>query len=201
MKKIELTPENVLCAYLNGIFPWPMEKGTTLMWCSPDPRGVLYKNKFRINKSFHKFLKKHSYLITHDQAFTEVMKFCAVNSKRAKDDGFWITQEMIDTYSALFDLGFAYSIEVWEKNDNGKELVGGLYGVKIHNYISAESMFHTRDYTSKLALHALMKRMEGWKIDWVDIQMVTPILETLGADYIDRATFLKNITDHRILVK
>lgn len=185
--------KNILeLAYRNGIFPWPLEQGELLAWFSPDPRGVLFLDEFTINSSFNKFLRKleisKQFSWTTNHSFTRVMELCGQNDKRSKEnDGFWITPELINVYTDLFLENKAYSIEIWNKN---QELIGGLYGVKLGKYVSGESMFHLEDNASKYALFVLVNLLKEEKIEWIDTQMVSDILGKLGAREIPRKDFL-----------
>jgi leucyl/phenylalanyl-tRNA---protein transferase len=115
----DLSPERLLAAYREGIFPWYGD-GEPILWWSPDPRFVLFPNELRVSRSMRQFLKKRIVRITFDRAFREVISAC--RRSRPGQDGTWITEEMREAYCALNDLGFAHSVEVWRE----EELVGGL---------------------------------------------------------------------------
>ena len=182
----DLELESLLLAYSQGIFPWPINRQFPLAWFSPDPRGILYYENLHLSKSFKKFLKKSPYTIKFNTQFEEVIKMCAFVHK-TKGPGTWITQEIIDAYLNLHNNGFAYSVETYLN----EELVGGVYGVCINNFYSGESMFHKADNASKVALVALMYKLNDLGIKWLDTQMVTPIVESLGGREIPREDFLK----------
>lgn len=184
----KLDTETLLAAYLQGIFPWPISPSSPLTWFTPDPRGVIFTDEFHIPKSFNKFLNKCPYSITFNQQFSNVIKQCA-RAKRKHEIGTWITKEIEKGYCNFFDDGYAYSVEILE----GKNLVGGLYGVCIGNYISGESMFHTKTNASKLALYALIQKVKEHSINWVDTQMVTPVIESMGGRNILRSEFLEKL--------
>lgn len=182
----DLSVERLLQAYENGIFPW-FSEGEPLLWWSPDPRGILYLDNYQVSKSFRKFLKKHTYKVTKDTAFAQVIKACA--STPRDDKGTWITEDMQQAYVRLHNAGFAHSIEVWE----GEELVGGLYGIGIGNVFCGESMFHLRSNVSKLAFYHLVQYMKHFGCRFIDCQMQTEHLSSLGATSISRQDFLKQL--------
>lgn len=182
----DLSVERLLRAYENGIFPW-FSEGEPLLWWSPDPRGILYLDNYQVSKSFRKFLKKHPYTVTKDKAFAEVIKSCAAMPR--DDKGTWITEDMQQAYVRLHHAGFAHSIEVWD----GRELVGGLYGIGIGNVFCGESMFHKRSNASKLAFYHLVQYMKHFGCRFIDCQMQTDHLSTLGAESISRKDFLSQL--------
>ncbi len=183
----DLEVDSLLLAYTQGIFPWPINAEYPLAWFSPNPRGILYTEKLHISKSLRKFLKKEKYSVTFNRQFEAVIKNCAI-VKRNDQSGTWITNEIIEAYIELHKNGFAYSVEVI--NHAGK-LVGGLYGVNINKYFSGESMFHLEENASKVALISLVKKLIEMKIPYLDTQMVTPVVESLGGEEISREIFLK----------
>ncbi|MBY0413000.1 MAG: leucyl/phenylalanyl-tRNA--protein transferase [Bdellovibrionales bacterium] len=182
----DLELESLLLAYSRGIFPWPISEEYPLAWFSPDPRGILAFDKLHISTSMKKFLKKNPYEVRFNTNFEAVIMNCA-RVKRSDNQGTWITQEIIDSYIELHKKGFAYSTETY-LNDT---LVGGVYGVCINRFYSGESMFHTEDNASKVALIALLYQLKQQEIGWIDTQMITPVVESLGGIAIDRDTYLK----------
>ncbi len=187
----DVTKENILRAYQSGIFPWPISINLPMTWFSPDPRGVIYTRDFTINKSLRKFHQKRTFSVTMNKNFREVIKACAKHHEFYKTNqyGTWITPEMIDGYTELFESGNAFSIEVW----SGSKLVGGLYGVLINKYVSAESMFFTESNASKVALIFINEYLVNQKIPLLDVQMVTPTTEKFGAINIPRRRFLEEM--------
>lgn len=181
----DLEVESLLLAYSRGIFPWPISKEYPLAWFSPDPRGILAFEKLHLSKSLRKFLKKNPYEIRFNTNFEAVILNCA-RVKRADNQGTWITDDIINSYIELHKNGFAYSIETYLENT----LVGGVYGVCINRFYSGESMFHTADNASKVALVALLYQLNQKGIGWIDTQMVTPVVEQLGGVEIPRETYL-----------
>jgi leucyl/phenylalanyl-tRNA--protein transferase len=181
----DLEVESLYKAYTNGIFPWPISKEYPLAWFSPDPRGLLFYDDFHLSKSFKKFLKKCPYTISFNKNFDAVILNCA-RTKRKHENSTWITDEIINAYIEFHKKGFAYSVEVYEQ----EVLVGGLYGVRIKNYVCGESMFSAKDNASKLALYSLMEQLHFEGIHWLDTQMCTPVVESMGGIYIDREEFI-----------
>lgn len=181
----DLDIDSLLLAYSQGIFPWPISDEYPLAWFSPDPRGILAFDKLHLSKSFRKFLKKNPYDIKFNTNFEAVIKNCAI-AKRADQPGTWINDQIIDAYINLHQQGYAYSIESYLDD----RLVGGVYGVCINRFYSGESMFHTEDNAGKVALVSLMYMLNQRNIGWLDTQMVTPVVESLGGIEIPRDTFL-----------
>lgn len=184
----DLEVDTLIAAYQQGIFPWPVSVDLPLAWFSPNPRGVLDIEEMHISKSFAKFLKKNTYQVTFNQAFDEVITQCA-RAYRKNQPSTWITPDIIHGYEKLFKKELAYSVEVWE----GKELVAGLYGVCMGNFVSGESMFTKYDNASKYALYALLLRLKDKGISWLDTQMVTSVVEGFGGKYISRPDFLARL--------
>lgn len=182
----DLEVESLLLAYSQGIFPWPISKEYPLAWFSPDPRGILAFEKLHLSKSLKKFLKNNPYEVRFNTNFEAVIMNCAL-VKRSDNQGTWITDEIINGYIELYKRGFAYSVETYEDD----HLVGGVYGVCINRFYSGESMFHKADNASKVALISLLYQLHQKGIGWLDTQMVTPVVESLGGVEIPRETYLK----------
>lgn len=182
----DLELESLLLAYSRGIFPWPISTEYPLAWFSPDPRGILIFEKLHLSKSLKKFLRKNPYEIRFNTNFEAVIMNCA-KVPRADKQGTWITEDIINSYIKLHKNGFAYSVETYLEN----VLVGGVYGVCINRFYSGESMFHTANNASKVALVALLYQLKQKDIGWLDTQMVTPVVESLGGIEIQRETYLK----------
>ncbi len=182
----DLEVESLLLAYSQGIFPWPISDEYPLAWFSPDPRGILAFDKLHLSKSFRKFLKKNPYEVKFNTNFEAVIMNCAA-VKRNDQSSTWITPEIINAYIELQRLGFAYSIETYLD----ERLVGGVYGVCINKFYSGESMFHLEDNASKVALVSLLYMLKQRDIGWLDTQMVTSVVESLGGVEIPRETYLK----------
>ncbi len=179
----DLSPERLLHAYKNGIFPWFDEREPVLWW-SPDPRFVLFPEDLKVSKSMKQILKKKDFKVTENCAFEDVISNCA-KAKRRNQQGTWITNDMIDAYIKLHHMGYAKSIEVWKNNT----LVGGLYGIEIENEVfCGESMFAKVSNASKVGFISFIKN-SNYKL--IDCQLHTKHLESLGAKNISRAAFLK----------
>lgn len=181
----DLEIDSLLLAYSQGIFPWPISEEYPLAWFSPDPRGILAFDRLHLSKSFRKFLKKNPYDVRFNTNFEAVIMNCA-RVLRADQSSTWITQEIINAYIELHKQGYAYSIETYLDD----RLVGGVYGVCINRFYSGESMFHLEDNASKVALVSLLYLLKQRDIGWLDTQMVTPVVESLGGVEIPRETFL-----------
>jgi leucyl/phenylalanyl-tRNA--protein transferase len=178
----DLSPERLILAYQNGIFPWYNEN-EPIIWHAPNPRFVLFPEKFKKSDSLKQLIKKQLYTCTFNMQFEDVMRNCKT-IKRKNEDGTWISNEIIEAYYRLFQYGFAQSVEV--KNNEGK-LVGGLYGVTIGKVFFGESMFSIEPNTSKLALSWLIENSD-YKL--VDTQVYTNHLNSLGAEFISLKKFL-----------
>ena len=182
-----LTTTNLLRAYCRGIFPWPINE-TVLPWCCPEERGVLDFDDLHIPRRLARTRNKTTFHFTIDRAFRQVITHCAT-VQRKHESGTWITWQMIRAYCELHRQGHAHSVEVWED----AELVGGMYGVDACGSFSGESMFSLRSDASKLALLFLIDHLKERGLNWIDIQMVTPHLEALGAKEVPRADFLAKL--------
>lgn len=184
----DLSPERLLAAYREGIFPWYGD-GEPILWWSPDPRFVLLPDELRISRSMRQFLKKGVLRITLDQAFREVIAAC--RRPRPGQDGTWITAEIREAYATLHGLGFAHSVEVWR----GEELVGGLYGVSLGRAFFGESMFSALPNASKTALISLIPCLKERGFDLIDCQVETAHLAGLGARAIPRREFCARLKE------
>ena len=184
----DLSPERLIAAYSQGIFPWYSENDP-LMWWSPNPRAIIDIAHLRINRTLRKAINKSPYQITLNQDFRQVTQFCA--NAPFRTDGTWILPEMEAAYLALHQQGYAHSIEIWHTDEQeNKVLVGGLYGVAINGFFSGESMFYTQSNASKFALIALGQLLESAGIDFIDCQLLNPFLEDMGAKETSRDIFI-----------
>lgn len=179
----DLSPERLILAYRNGIFPW-FSEDEPILWWSPDPRFILYPKDIKVSHSMKKLLKKNTYKISFDTCFRDVISNC---SNLRKERGTWITNDMIEAYCKLHELGYAHSVEAWYED----ELVGGLYGISIGKCFFGESMFSTMSNASKAAFITLCKKLEEKEYIMVDCQVYTEHLESLGAVNISREKFLE----------
>lgn len=189
----DLQPQRLINAYSQGIFPW-FSENDPLLWWSPDPRAIIKLDNLRINRTLRKALKKSPYKITLNTAFEQVIALCA--DAPFRDDGTWILPDMQSAYVNLHQLGFAHSIEVWQKNTVEKPtldepvLVGGLYGVAINGFFSGESMFYTSPNASKFALVAMAELLRSIDVDFIDCQLLNDFLANMGATEISRENFI-----------
>ncbi len=181
----DLSPERLLLAYKNGIFPWFNEDALILWWC-PDPRMVLYPKRLKISKSMRKVLRNNQFRLTQNTCFEKVLDNCA-NAERKDQEGTWITPKMKTAYLELFERGMAKSFEVWRQ----EELVGGLYGVDLGHVFCGESMFSAVPNASKYAFIQMVGQLRKENYQLVDCQVHTNHLESLGAEEIPREAFLK----------
>jgi leucyl/phenylalanyl-tRNA--protein transferase len=180
----DLSPERILTAYRNGIFPW-FSAGEPILWWSPDPRMVLFPAELKISRSLAKVLRNKPYEVTLDTAFMEVIGACA-GTPREGQNGTWITAEMQAAYGKLHELGYAHSVEVWMDD----KLVGGLYGMALGRAFYGESMFSWRTDASKIALAHLCEHLQRRGFGIIDCQMETTHLASLGARPIPRSEFV-----------
>lgn len=180
----DLSPERLLFAYRNGIFPW-FNEGEEILWWCPDPRFVLFPDSIKISKSMKKILMREEFLFTENKNFREVINKCS-RVPRSGQSGTWISSEMISSYCQLHEMGFAKSLEVWQ-NDT---LVGGFYGVEIGRVFCGESMFSEVSNASKAGfIHFVKKYSEKYSV--IDCQVHSAHLESLGAGLIPKREFLK----------
>jgi leucyl/phenylalanyl-tRNA---protein transferase len=170
-------------AYTKGIFPW-YNPDEIIQWYCPDPRFVLFPDKIKISHSMRNVLNKHLFKFSVDKAFPQVIKNCRL-AKRAADPGTWISDEIEEAYSNLFQKGYAHSAEAWQNN----ELVGGLYGVLIGKVFFGESMFANKSNASKFAFINWVEVLRKNGIALIDCQVYTPHLESIGAEFISRKEF------------
>ena len=180
----DLSPERLMLAYSNGIFPW-FNEDSLILWWSPDPRMVLFPDKIKLSKSMKKVMQANRFKLTINQAFDEVIDQCAHISRQGQD-GTWITRAMKKAYRDLYDRGECISYEVWE----GNELVGGLYGVDLGHIFCGESMFSKVSNASKFAMIHLAKDLQQKKYRLIDCQLHTEHLQSLGAEEISRKEYM-----------
>ena len=186
----DLHPQRVLAAYAQGIFPWPYDETTPLLWFSPDPRMVLRPDDLHVGRSLQKIITRHTFEVRFDSAFDEVIRQCAA-TRRPGQRGTWITGEMIRAYTRLHEMGFAHSAEAWSEG----ELVGGLYGVSLGAAFFGESMFTQRPNASKAAFVHLVRQLHAWEFQLFDCQVYTEHVARFGATPWPRARFLDALTN------
>ena len=183
----DLSVERLLLAYRHGIFPW-FSEGEPILWWSPNPRFVLFPEKLKVSKSMKQILRNKAFGVTVNKAFREVVTACS-KIKRSGQTDTWITNDMIEAYVNLYELGYAKSVEVWE----GDRLVGGLYGVDVNNGVfCGESMFSKVSNASKVAFITFIQNT-NYKL--IDCQVYTNHLESLGAEDMSRDAFLNYLYD------
>ncbi|MGV3459956.1 MAG: leucyl/phenylalanyl-tRNA--protein transferase [Flavobacterium sp.] len=181
----DLSPERLLLAYRNGIFPW-FEDDEPILWWSPPERMVLFFDELKVSKSMRNILNRDMFTVTCNKAFREVISNCR-NIEREGQEGTWITNEMVEAYCRLNELGIARSYEVWHKG----QLAGGLYGIDLGNIFCGESMFSLVPNASKVAFITLARQLQQQNYRLLDCQVHNRHLESLGAREIPRQEFIK----------
>ena len=178
----DLSSERLLLAYRNGIFPW-YESDTILWWC-PHPRFVLFPAELKVSKGIKPLLNRNEFEFTTNKAFIQVIHHCK-KTKRPRQEGTWITDEVEKAYCKLHELGHAHSAEVWKED----ELVGGLYGIKMGKVFFGESMFSLVSNASRFTFIKYVQQLKEEGIELIDCQVYTEYLESLGAGMIERGDF------------
>lgn len=184
----DLSPQRLLTAYANGIFPWYSHDEPIIWWC-PDPRFVLYPQELKVSKSMRPYFNGQKLTVTYDQHFAAVIGHCK-SRQRPGQDGTWITPDMEQAYIRLHELGFAHSVEVW---DGFGVLVGGVYGVSLGSIFFGESMFSLQPNASKFGFISLVRRLQDKGFTLIDCQQETTYLGSLGARLIARQLFLEEL--------
>ncbi len=206
----DLEPETLLAAYRSGIFPWPLlGERLPVLWFSPDPRFVLFPAELHVSRSLAKTLRRAHFRVRYDFRFRDVVEACRTRA-RPGQDGTWITNELVEAYVALHELGVAHSVavfEVSERNDDwasperdtaeGEQnlMVGGLYGVGLGQVFFGESMFSLRADASKVGFVTLARRLRQAGCGLIDCQQGTSHLASFGARPIGRRQFLDLLPD------
>lgn len=173
--------EIVLDAYRHGLFPMGDHKSPHIEWYSPDPRGIIPLDDFHVPDRLQRVIRQGRFEIRLNTAFPTVLRACADRGET------WITEDIVETYTALHYLGLAHSVEAWR----GEELAGGLYGLSLGGAFFGESMFHRVTDASKVALHALVERLRERGFLLLDTQWLTPHLEQFGATEIRRPHYMR----------
>ncbi len=186
----ELSVATLLQAYQNGIFPWPVP-GYPLLWFAPPERAILEFAELTIPQRVQRDLKKNNWRFTINQDFVGVVKACAQGKTRKKQSGTWITPAIIKAYTELFEQGHVLCFEAYNQKN---KLVGGMYGVKIKNYFSAESMFYLESGASKFVLLQAVQYLKNQGWTWMDVQVISPLLKTFGAKDISREQFMDKLS-------
>jgi leucyl/phenylalanyl-tRNA--protein transferase len=180
----DLGTDRLLLAYRSGIFPW-FNDDELPMWWSPDPRFVLLPGELKVSKSMQQLLKRNAFDFRIDTAFEQVVRNCQQASRKGQE-GTWITEEIVNAYSTLHQLGYAHSAESWKDG----ELVGGLYGIRMGKMFFGESMFSKVSNASKYAFIKYVQQLQQQGVELIDCQVYTEHLESLGAKMIPRKTFI-----------
>ncbi|MEA1873013.1 MAG: leucyl/phenylalanyl-tRNA--protein transferase [Bacteroidota bacterium] len=183
----DLSPERLILAYSNGIFPW-YNVGDPILWWSPDPRTVLFPKEFKASKSLKQSIRKFNYQFKLNSNFEAIIKACATVPREGQE-GTWITDEMLHAYKLLNKKNYAFSVETYSDG----ALVGGLYGVKVGSVFSGESMFHKQRDASKAALYFLCLVADKLGVQMIDVQQSTSHILSLGAKDMARDDFLRNL--------
>ncbi|MDE0035234.1 MAG: leucyl/phenylalanyl-tRNA--protein transferase [Deltaproteobacteria bacterium] len=183
----DLGSARLLLAYSMGIFPWYSE-GQPILWWSPDPRCVLDLEDFHISRRLRRVLNQGRFRVSFDEDFRAVIRACAA-VERPGQEGTWITAEMEQAYVCLHEAGLAHSVEC----RLGADLVGGIYGIALGRGFFGESMFHRERDASKAALARLVERLAGWGFHFIDAQVTTPHMLSLGAREVPRTVFLEGL--------
>ncbi len=183
----DLSTERLLLAYQMGIFPWYAE-GDPILWWSPVPRLILEPAEFHISKRLARNLRRGVFKFSFDQDFQAVIEACAA-TRTEQNEPTWINNKMTKAYCQLNKLGFAHSVECWQD----KKLVGGLYGVSIGGVFFGESMFSKASNSSKAAMAILAHQLQQWNFDFIDCQMRTNHLVSLGAYEVSGPIFFRRL--------
>jgi leucyl/phenylalanyl-tRNA---protein transferase len=184
-----LDSSRLLTAYSMGIFPWYSE-GEPILWWSPDPRLILVPAQLKISKSLHRTIQNKGFCVKFDTGFEKVIDLCS-KVQRPGGQGTWITDEMKRAYVHLHQLGFAHSAETYLED----KMVGGLYGVSLGKVFFGESMFYKIRDASKVALVQLIKKLTEWEFHFIDAQVETPHLTSMGGSLIPRKYFLLKLKE------
>ena len=182
----DLNPSRLIRAYQNGIFPW-YSKQDPILWWSTDPRLIMELDDFKTSRSLKRSMKKFTYKF--DTQFKQVMLNCA-STPRKDQNGTWINDELIESFEILHGMGIAHSVESYDKDGI---LVGGLYGLVIGKVFCGESMFTHESDASKAAFAMLVQHLKKWGYDFIDCQVPTEHLKSLGAKEVARDYFLMRL--------
>jgi len=183
-RRLTLTPEGIELAYRHGIFPMADERSGGVLWFRPDPRAVIPLDGFHVSRSLARTLRRGRFEVRVDTAFETVMRGCA-----DRPEGSWISERFVEVYGALHRAGKAHSLEAWRD----RRLVGGVYGLALGGAFMAESMFHRETDASKVSLAALVGRLSERGFTVLDVQYMTPHLESLGAVEITRREYERRL--------
>lgn len=186
----DLSPQRLIVAYRQGIFPW-FNQDDPILWWSPDPRFVLFPTELKVSKSMRPYFNQKKFRVTFDRDFRSVILGCQEKREGQYFDT-WITDSMVEAYIRLHELGYAHSVEVWK----GEEMVGGLYGISLGKCFFGESMFTRASNASKFGFISLAKKLVELDFRLIDCQQQTRHLASLGARAISRKEFLQILKEN-----
>lgn len=181
----DLDPDTLVRAYSAGVFPWSSDPAVT--WWSPDPRAIFDLDTFQPHRSLRKAIRRNDWRFTTDQDFEGVMRACAAPTPERPST--WISEDFVAAYVELSRRGIAHSVEVWQ----GREMVGGLYGIALGGFFGGESMFHRRTDASKAAVAFLVEHLRAREFTLLDAQVPNAHLTNLGAISIPRDEYLRRL--------
>ena len=164
-----LEPNFMITMYARGAFPMAEENGE-INWYMPDVRAVIPIDEFLIPRSLRKFMETSDFIFKFDSNIIEVIKECANREET------WISDDLIEAYKRLIELGYMHSVEVYQKS----KLIGGLFGVAFRGVFFGESMFSKKSQASKSALVKLFERLKNNGFTLVDVQFITDHLAMFG---------------------
>jgi len=179
----DLSVDLLLLAYSYGIFPWYNQNEPVVWWC-PDPRYVIFPSRVKVSKSMRSYFNQNKFRVTYNKAFEAVIRSCQLVPRQGQD-GTWINEDIVNNYTLLHELGYVWSVEVWE----GDLLVGGLYGVNLGKCFFGESMFSLRSNASKFGFISLAKKLEAENYLVIDCQQPNAHLKSLGGEFITGSVF------------
>ena len=186
----DLHPDSLRLAYRQGIFPWPISGVPVMVWFCPPERAILDFTRLHIPRRLERMRRNTRLTFTIDRAFDDVIEGCRT-TPRPGQESTWITPAMLRAYRRFHRTGDAHSVEAWD----GETLVGGIYGVDAGGVFAGESMFYREPNASRLCLLHLIAHLSARGLDWLDIQMLTPHMEALGATAIPRVDFLRRLRE------
>jgi len=181
----DLNPSRLLRAYQNGIFPW-YNKDEPILWWSPDPRLIMEINDFKLSRSLRKKLNKFEYKF--DTNFSKVIRRCGSINRKDQQES-WIQKDIIEAFEELHAMGIAHSIETYQDG----ELVGGVYGLVVGKVFCGESMFADVSNASKASYAILVRHLKKWGYEFIDCQVPTRHLKSLGAKEVSKSYFLDRL--------
>ena len=180
----ELNVDLIQSSYKLGIFPW-FNENEPILWWSPNPRQVLFIDKYKPSKSLLKEIKKNKFVFKINKNFPAVIRAC--KRVQRNQSGTWIDGRIIDNYTRLHQIGSAHSFEIYNMEDS---LVGGIYGVLTKNVFFGESMFHLENNASKICFYFLSKWLKEKGVRVIDAQVESEHISQWGGELISRDKFM-----------